>query len=113
VRMDAVLVGADRLGNIPDVLAEFGLKIGHHITGREPKHQRSAPRLPGGTQLVILFTDFLGHNVMKAFREAAREQGVPDVACRRSVCALKQALEGCGAVRCAQCPKAQRSAVAP
>jgi hypothetical protein len=75
--MDAVLVGADRLGNIPDVLAEFGLKIGHHITGREPKHQRSAPRLPGGTELVILFTDFLGHNVMKAFREAAREQGVP------------------------------------
>ena len=79
--MDAVLVGADRLGNIPDVLAEFGLKIGHHITGREPKHQRSAPRLPGGTQLVILFTDFLGHNVMKAFREmggAAHSEGALD-----------------------------------
>lgn len=105
--MDAVLVGADRLGNIPDVLAEFGLKIRHHITGRDPKHQRQAQRLPGGTDVVILFTDFLGHNVMKAFREAARESGVPVVACRRSVCALKSALEGCGAVRCAECPRSR------
>lgn len=103
--MDAILVGADRLGNIPDVLAEFGLKVRHHVTGREPKHQRVAPRLPGGTDLVILFTDFLGHNVMKAFREAARDSGVPVVACRRSVCALKQALAGCGAVSCAACPR--------
>ena len=63
-------------------------------SGRPPPRGGSAPRLPGGTQLVILFTDFLGHNVMKAFREAAREQGVPVVACRRSVCALKQALDG-------------------
>ncbi len=102
--MDAVLVGADRLGNIPDVLAEFGLTIRHHITGRDPKHQRSTQRLPGGTDVLILFTDFLGHNVMKAFREAARDSGIPVVACRRSVCALKQALEGCGAVKCAGCP---------
>lgn len=106
--MDAVLVGADRLGNIPDVLAGFGLKICHHITGREPKHQRAAPRLPSSAGLVILFTDFLGHNVMKAFREAARERGVPVVACRRSTCALKVALEGCGALRCADCPRSMR-----
>lgn len=106
--MDAVLVGADRLGNIPDVLAGFGLRICHHVTGREPKHQRTAPRLPSSAGLVILFTDFLGHNVMKAFREAARERGVPVVACRRSTCALRVALEGCGALRCADCPRSRQ-----
>ena len=29
--MNALLVGADRLGNIPDVLAEFGIRIRGHI----------------------------------------------------------------------------------
>jgi hypothetical protein len=43
-----------------------------------------------------LMTDFLGHNVMKAFRQAAQRSGVRVLACRRSVCALKQALDQCG-----------------
>jgi hypothetical protein len=45
---------------------------------------------------VILLTDFLGHNVMKTFRNAAQKGGVQVVACRRSVCSMQQALEQCG-----------------
>ena len=59
--MNARLVGADRLGNIPDVLSEFGIRIASHISGRQPGHQRRA-LVPAGIQVVILFTDFLGHN---------------------------------------------------
>lgn len=103
--MEALVVGADRLGNIPGVLAEYGLRIRDHVSGRDSKHQRCAPRLPQGIEIVILFTDFLGHNVMKAFREAAREQGVRVVACRRSTCSLAQALENCGRNRCGRCPR--------
>ncbi|MBX9810234.1 MAG: DUF2325 domain-containing protein, partial [Burkholderiales bacterium] len=82
--MNAVLVGADRLGNIPDTLAGMGIMITHHISGRQAGHQRRLPNLPKGTQLLILFTDFLGHNVMRHFRDLARSQAVPVVACRRS-----------------------------
>ncbi len=100
--MNALIVGADRLGNIPDVLANFGIRIAAHVSGRDSSHQRRGASLPAGIQIVILFTDFLGHNVMQRFRDAATRENVTVVCCRRSVCALQQALgrrlpEHCGA----------------
>ena len=108
--MDALLVGADRLGNIPEVLADFGIRIRQHVSGRDKAHQRRSVALPRGTDLVILFTDFLGHNVMKSFREAAQREGVQLLACRRSTCSLRQALEGGvakAAEECGRCPHRQ------
>ena len=103
--MNALIVGADRLGNIPDVLAGFGIRIAAHVSGRDTAHQRRSAPLPAGIEMVILFTDFLGHNVMQRFREAASREGVVLVCCRRSVCALQQALgkriERDECVRCA------------
>ncbi|PRY97537.1 hypothetical protein BCM14_1997 [Jezberella montanilacus] len=92
----AVVVGADRLGNIPELLRGHNIHITHHISGRDPSHQKKTLQLPSGTGLVILLTDFLGHNVMKTFRQAAQRQGVRIVACRRSVCAVQQALTQLG-----------------
>ncbi|THF66988.1 DUF2325 domain-containing protein [Pseudothauera nasutitermitis] len=90
--MNALIVGADRLGNIPGVLEQFGIRIAAHVSGRDTTHQRRSAPLPAGIQVVILFTDFLGHNVMQRFREAASREGVMFVCCRRSVCALQEAL---------------------
>ena len=75
--MDATVVGADRLGNIPQVLKEHGIDICRHISGRDAADQRRVAALPRGTQLLILFTDFLNHNAMRGFRRAAQDQGVP------------------------------------
>ena len=58
--LSAVVVGADRLGNIPDLLKGHNISITHHISGRDPSHQKKTLQLPSGTQLVILLTDFLG-----------------------------------------------------
>jgi hypothetical protein len=89
----ALLVGADRLGNIPDVLQQFGIRIAAHVSGRDSSHQRRGnTTVPVGIGIVILFTDFLGHNVMQGFRDAANRAGVSFVCCRRSVCALQQVL---------------------
>lgn len=114
--MNALIVGADRLGNIPDVLQAFGIRIAAHVSGRDSTHQRRSAPLPAGIQMVILFTDFLGHNVMQRFREAASREGVPLVCCRRSVCALQQALgrrvarEECAACQAGCAQSAQRGA---
>ncbi|MCK9261923.1 MAG: DUF2325 domain-containing protein [Azoarcus sp.] len=107
--MNALIVGADRLGNIPDVLQQFGIRIAAHVSGRDSAHQRRSASLPAGIEMVILFTDFIGHNVMQRFREAASREGVSLVCCRRSVCALQQALgkriapDDCE--RCGACPE--------
>ncbi|MFA7668831.1 MAG: DUF2325 domain-containing protein [Burkholderiaceae bacterium] len=103
--VSAVVVGADRLGNIPDVLKGHNIAIMQHISGRDPSHQKKTLQLPSGTQLLILLTDFLGHNVMKTFRAAAQRSGVRVLACRRSVCSMKQALAQCGYC-VAACPRA-------
>ncbi|AUN95073.1 DUF2325 domain-containing protein [Pseudazoarcus pumilus] len=102
--MNALLVGADRLGNIPTVLDRFGIRIAQHVSGRDSSHQRRSSPLPSGVEIVILFTDFLGHNVMKRFREMASREGVRLVCCRRSVCALEQALgRSIAQARCGGC----------
>ena len=96
--LSAVVVGADRLGNIPDLLKGHNISITHHISGRDPRIRRKRCNCPR-TQLVILLTDFLGHNVMKTFRNAAQRGGIRVVACRRSVCSMQQALQQCGLCR--------------
>ncbi|CAM5197943.1 hypothetical protein CDEF62S_03140 [Castellaniella defragrans] len=100
--VSALVVGADRLGNIPELLRDRNIAIAHHVSGREPGHQKKVLALPSGTELVILLTDFLGHNVMKAFRTAAQRAGIRVLACRRSVCSVQRALDQCG--YCEICP---------
>ena len=109
--MNAMVVGADRLGNIPDALAGMGIQIHRHVTGRSSAHQRSVSSLPRDTDLLILFTDFLNHNAMKCYRGQAQAQGIPVIACRRSASCLMQSVqrflgvsEGCDA-----CPAAGSS----
>lgn len=105
--MNAMLVGADRLGNIPERLAAFGITITRHVSGRNSAHQRRLPALPKDIDLLILFTDFLGHNVMKSFRSQAQADGVRVVACRRSASCLAEELERCLAPvdTCESCPR--------
>lgn len=90
--MNAMVVGADRLGNIPDALAGMGIQIHRHVTGRASAHQRSVQSLPRDTDLLILFTDFLNHNAMKGYRGQAQAQGIPVIACRRSASCLVQSV---------------------
>ncbi|MFA5521280.1 MAG: DUF2325 domain-containing protein [Castellaniella sp.] len=91
-QVKALVVGADSLGGIPELLHAYNIAIGQHVSGRSAAHQKKTLQLPSGTDLVILLTDFLGHNVMKTFRAAAQRTNVKVVACRRSVSSLKQAL---------------------
>ena len=87
-----MLIGADRLGNISGLLRQRGFSSHVHITGRNPSAQRGCGRLEG-TKLMILFTDFVGHNVMRKFRRLAKANAIPFVACRRSVVSVSKALD--------------------
>ena len=107
--MNAMLIGADRLGNIPKLLSDWDINITQHVNGRHVSHQRKPQGLPKNTELLILFTDFLGHNVMRHFRNMAQTRGVPFIACRRSASCLAQSLEHCfnrkvDLSKCQNCP---------
>ena len=91
-----IIVGADRLGNIENLLKERGFSKLKHISGRGPKAQKCKPVSTTNARLMILFTDFVGHNVMRNFRKQARERSIPFIACKRSVCDLAHCLDRCG-----------------
>ncbi|MEZ5672116.1 MAG: DUF2325 domain-containing protein [Thiotrichaceae bacterium] len=91
-----LVVGADRLGNIEQVLKERGLSDFRHITGRQPKTQKGSAVNKLNPSAIILFTDFVGHNVMSNFRKLAKEQNVPFIACKRTVGDLTRCLDKCG-----------------
>jgi len=88
-----LLIGADRLGNIESLLRDRGYPDQVHIKGRKPSLQRRWTGSMDRTRLMVLFTDFLGHNVMRNFRRLAKDHGVPVVACRRSTVSLTMALD--------------------
>lgn len=106
-----ILVGADRLGNIETVLKNRGLADYKHITGREPKLQKFSRSGLSGAKLMILFTDFVGHNVMRNFRKLARENQIPFIACKRTVGDVATCLDKCGFAApqsgCAKCEQCQ------
>ena len=99
-----LLIGADRLGNISSLLQQRGYAEQVHIKGRKPKMQRRWSGSMQKTRLMVLFTDFLGHNVMRGYRQLAKDHGVPVIACRRSTVILGLALDRLqGSDACVNC----------
>lgn len=104
-----LLVGADRLGNIEALLRQRGYGEQVHVTGRNARAQRRWSGKLKKARLMVLFTDFVGHNVMRAYRRLAKEHGVPVVACRRSTVSLVEALDRLdGSNACAGCRRCPR-----
>ncbi|BAU26628.1 hypothetical protein DFP93_12113 [Aneurinibacillus soli] len=99
--MSYVVIGADRLGNIIDMLEEKldGKLI--HVSGRKKKDQAYA--LPQMVKGVIVFTDFINHNLAKRVKADAKKRNVPIVFAKRSVrhleCTLEQMMN-CTNVEC-------------
>ncbi|CAK0750294.1 hypothetical protein CCP3SC5AM1_160003 [Gammaproteobacteria bacterium] len=98
-----ILVGADRLGNIEQLLKDRGYNDAMHIAGRNPGAQRKMAGALGKARLMVLFTDFIGHNVARNFKQMAKDHGLPFVACRRSTVSLVQALDRIQTSDCSDC----------
>ncbi len=92
----AIVIGADRLGNIENLLEERGLSVLKHITGRSPKAQAGNVVSMSHAKVMILFTDFVGHNVMRNFRKQAKKQNIPFIACKRTITDVARNLERYG-----------------
>ncbi|OAD19118.1 hypothetical protein THIOM_005268 [Candidatus Thiomargarita nelsonii] len=92
----AIIIGADRLGNIEKLLKERGLSVLKHITGRRPKAQGGQVVSMSHAKVMILFTDFVGHNVMCNFRKQAKAQQIPFIACKRNISDLARCLDRYG-----------------
>jgi hypothetical protein len=76
-------VGADRLGKIPVQLSEKGYSEIIHWTGRSKSYLNKS--IPKEVDVIILFWDFLNHNLMQQVKRQAKAQGIPLVFSKRNI----------------------------
>ena len=89
--MSYVVVGADKLGNIEELLAQ---KLGEdmiHISGR--KKREATFKLPHTTEGIVVFTDFVNHNLARHIKKEAKRMQVPIIFSKRSIHHLEDTLE--------------------
>lgn len=91
--MTALVVGGDKLGNIPFVLSEEGITDYIHWNGRKKGMRRMI--IPKNIDMVIVLYDYLEHNLAKIIKKEIKEVSVPCVFAKRSVSDLKIQLEKC------------------
>ena len=87
--MTVLLVGADRLGNIPKELEEYGCSEIIHWDGRKAQDKK----IPQKVDMVLMLHDFLNHNLMIRIKAEAKRRDLPIVYSRRGTADLKQALK--------------------
>ncbi|HEX3031844.1 MAG TPA: DUF2325 domain-containing protein [Bacillota bacterium] len=79
--MKVLIVGADRLGDIPACLQQRGVKEVIHWSGRA-KGQRKW-ELPHNLSGAIIFYDFIAHPLMHKLKRELKQRHVPITYARR------------------------------
>lgn len=93
--MTALVIGADYLGAIEQKMRDMGITEIAHITGRNPGEVKRM-NIPKAAAFVLVFTDYINHNLAKAVKHHAKAQSVPLVYAKRSWSAVEQKLIGLG-----------------
>jgi len=81
--MNALLIGADYVEPIKEVLSSAGLNTVDHWTGRKPGDTRRS--VPRDVDVVVVLTDYVSHPLMKKIRQDTNKLGIPVVFARRSL----------------------------
>lgn len=89
--MTALLVGADKLGNIPKVLQDHGYEKLIHWTGRKSSTRNKT--IPLNVDLVLVFHDYVNHVLMDSIKTQAKERNLSILFSKRGVSALNTSLQ--------------------
>lgn len=81
--MTVLVVGADRLGKIPSKLQEEGAREIIHWSGRQKSCLNRT--IPKKVDKIVLFWDFLNHNLMNNIKQQAKAAGIPVIFSKRSL----------------------------
>ena len=88
--MSVMVVGGDYLGVIEKNLYSLGVTKLVHIDGRKPM-KRNRLNIPKQISCVLVFTDYVNHNIVKIVKDAAKTQGIPSFFTKRSWGAMEAA----------------------
>ena len=86
--MTVLLVGADRLGNIPRELEQHGCETIIHWDGRKAQKKE----IPRKVDMVLVFHDFINHRLMDDVKSQAKRRSLPILFSRRGIADIRQVL---------------------
>lgn len=89
--MSVFIVGADVLGNIPANLSKAGVKSLKHFKGR--KRISEDIQIPADTDLILVITDYISHNIAELIKRKAKEASLPVVFSKRSWSHLQEKIQ--------------------
>ncbi|WP_371379554.1 DUF2325 domain-containing protein [Sporomusa aerivorans] len=93
--MTALVIGADYLGAIEQKMRARGITEIAHIKGRNPGEIKKV-NIPKAAAFVLVFTDYVNHNIAKVVKDHAKARSVPLVYAKRSWSAVEHKLAGLG-----------------
>lgn len=99
--MTALIVGGDRLGNIPEILNDKGVDEYIHWSGRK-KGMRNK-KIPSKIDMVIVLYDFIEHNLTKLIKNQTKDMNIPCLFSKRACSDLSKKFDNC--VHCKMCIK--------
>ena len=85
-----LVVGGDRVGEIETMLYEKGFQHVYHVSGRKKSDVKAT--IPADVEMVVVFINFVNHNLSRNIKKLAKQNRVPIVFCRRSCEAVSLAL---------------------
>lgn len=81
--MAILIVGADRLGTIPLQLHKTGVEEIIHWSGRKTGQQRKI--IPKQVDKIIIYCDFINHQLMHHIKRQAKALDIPVVFSKRGL----------------------------
>ncbi|WP_026881195.1 DUF2325 domain-containing protein [Clostridium akagii] len=91
--MSVLLIGGDRIGSITQKLKENGFDDIQHVTGR--KHGNRKIKISPKTDLVLIFVDFVEHNLVEIVKKESKRIGVRVEFSKRSWISMESTIKGC------------------
>lgn len=91
--MTALIVGADKLGNIPQTLSENGINNYIHWEGRKKGFRNK--KIPTNIDMIIVLYDYIEHNLTKLIKEHSKSMNIPCIFSKRACSDLESKLNGC------------------
>jgi len=91
--MTALIVGGDKLGNIPQTLSENGVNEYIHWAGRKKGFRNK--KIPTNIDMVIVLYDYIEHNLTKLIKNQSKSLNIPCIFSKRACTDLQAKLNGC------------------
>jgi hypothetical protein len=88
--MTVLIVGADKLGNLPLELQQHGCQEVIHWDCR--KQAAKKKEIPKKVDMVVVFHDFIGHEMMNSIKEKAKKLKLPLIFSKRSISDIRKKL---------------------